>query len=428
MSSMLLKSVRPYFPGECTSDEVVDFLIEDGVVARIGRDLAAPVGIPVCDGSGKLALPGLVEAHTHLGYSFLGLPWFRNDVGPNLADKINAEKAEVKKRKIDFQVQAERQLAHSLAYGSTFLRGHVAVDTDTGLAPIEGVLRAREKCREMIDVQIVAFPQGGLTSRPGTVELMEEALSLGADVVGGLDPAQIDRDPKGSLDAIFRLADKHSKPVDIHLHEAGELGGFSTDLIIERTTALGLEGRVTISHAFCLGDLKPGDAARTIEGLARARISIMTTAPSGRACPSVAQLGGAGVNVCSGSDGVRDTWSPFSNGDMLERALLVAMRNNFRRDADLERALRACTFGGATALEIPGYGIAEGSRADLVIAPGETIAEALMNRPADRTVIKSGRVVAGQASGTGDAARPLPREHARGEHSEGLAVASNRRP
>ena len=111
MSSMLLKSVRPYFSGKCSSDEIVDILIEGGVVARIARDLAAPVGIPEYDGGGKLALPGLVEAHTHLGYSFLGLPWFRNDVGPNLADKINAEKAEVKKRKIDFQLQAERQLA-----------------------------------------------------------------------------------------------------------------------------------------------------------------------------------------------------------------------------------------------------------------------------------------------------------------------------
>jgi cytosine/creatinine deaminase len=217
---------------------------------------------------------------------------------------------------------------------------------------------------------------------------------MGADVVGGLDPAQSDRDPKGSLDAVFRLAEKYCKPVDIHLHEPGELGGFSTALIIERTKSLGLQGRVMISHAFCLGDLKPADLDRTLDELAKNQITIMTTAPAGRACPSVAQLMSAGVAVCSGSDGVRDSWGPFNSGDMLERAMLVAMRNNFRRDVDIELALRTCTFEGAAALGIADYGVAEGCSADLLAVPGETIAEAVISHPLDRTVIRGGRVVA----------------------------------
>ncbi|MBM6583483.1 amidohydrolase family protein [Microvirga sp. BT689] len=398
MESMLLRAVRPYKSGQCDGGDTVDILIDRGVISRVGRDIVPPRDIPVVDGGGKLVLPGLVEAHTHLGYSFLGLPWFRNNVGSNLQDKINAEKAEIKRRRIDFQLQAERQLAHSLALGSTFLRGHVSIDTDTGLEPLEGVLRAQEKYKELLEVQIVAFPQAGLTSRPGTIALMEEALSMGADVVGGLDPAQSDRDPKGSLDTVFGLAQKYCKPIDIHLHEPGELGGFSTDLIIERTKSLGLQGRVTISHAFCLGDLKPADIARTLDELAQNQISIMTTAPAGRACPSAAQLVRAGVTVCSGSDGVRDSWSPFSTGDMLERAKLVAMRNNFRRDIDVELALRACTFEGAAALGIADYGVEEGCSANLLVVPGETIAEAVINHPVDRIVIKGGHIVARNGS------------------------------
>ena len=398
MESMLLRTVRPYKAGQSDCGSVVDILIDRGVISRIGQDLIPPRDIAVVDGGGMIVLPGLVEAHTHLGYSFIGLPWFRNNVGANLQDKINAEKAEVKRRKIDFQLQAERQMAHSLALGSTYLRGHVAIDTDTGLKPLEGVLRAQERYKGLLQVQIVAFPQAGLTSRPGTIELMEEALSMGADVVGGLDPAQSDRDPKGSLDAVFGLAERHCKPIDIHLHEPGELGGFSTDLIIERTKSFGLQGRVMISHAFCLGDLKSADLDRTLDELAKNQISIITTAPSGRACPSVAQLINAGVTVCSGSDGVRDSWGPFNSGDMLERAMLVAMRNNFRRDVDIELALRTCTFEGAAALGIADYGVAEGCSANLLIVPGETIAEAVISHPLNRTVIKSGRVVARNGS------------------------------
>ncbi len=78
-------------------------------------------------------------------------------------------------------------------------------------------------------------------------------MKAGADVVGGLDPCAIDRDPKGHCDAIFALAERYGKPLDIHLHEPGEMGAFSMDLIFERTRACGLKGQVVISHAFCLG-------------------------------------------------------------------------------------------------------------------------------------------------------------------------------
>lgn len=394
MGSLLVTQVRLWRGRGLPLSPQQDILIRDGRVAATGDDLAAPAGSAVEEGRGRIAIPGLVEAHTHLGYSLLGLPWFRNEVGPTLTDKIQAEKDELRRRGIDPELQSTRQLVRSAELGSTLLRGHVAIDTDVGLSPLEGVLRSRDVCHGTIEVQTVAFPQAGLLSRPGTLELMEEALRIGADIVGGLDPSQIDRDPRGSLDMTFGLAERSAKPVDIHLHEPGELGAFSIELILERTRALGLQGRVMISHGFCLGDIGSAHAGRLGEMLAREQVAIMTTAPLARACPSLALLSSLGVIVCSGSDGVRDIWGPFNNADMLERAMLLAQRNGFRRDDDLELALDSCTFGGARALGVADYGLHEGARADLVLLTGETLADAIVSRSADRTVVRQGMVIA----------------------------------
>jgi cytosine/adenosine deaminase-related metal-dependent hydrolase len=285
--------------------------------------------------------------------------------------------------------------------GTTHMRSHVDVDTEVGLAGIEGVMAARERLKAIIDVEIVAFPQSGLLVRPGTLELVDRALELGAEVVGGLDPCAIDRDPKGHLDAVFGLAGKHGRPIDIHLHEPGEMGAFSLDLIIERTHALGMQGKVTVSHAFCLGMPDTAQADRLIAALAKEGIAIMTTGPSGSPAPPVRKCLDAGVVVSAGSDGVRDSWTPYGNGDMLERAMLVGLRNGFRRDEDIELALDVCTYGGARTLGLENYGLSVGCAADLLLVPGETVAEAVISRPADRTVIKRGRIVARRGELTG---------------------------
>jgi cytosine deaminase len=213
-------------------------------------------------------------------------------------------------------------------------------------------------------------------------------------VVGGLDPAGFDRDPKGHLDTIFGLAERYGRAVDIHLHELGELGGFSMELIIERTRALAMQGKVTISHAFCLGMADRDYAARLIEQLAEAQVHIATTAPNVSPTPPVKQLRAAGVVVSAGSDGIRDTWSPYGNADMLERAMLVAMRNDFRRDDDVEIALDVCTYGGARVMGLEDYGLEVGCQADLVLVPGESLADAVVSRPARKLVLKRGRIVA----------------------------------
>ena len=114
----------------------------------------------------------------------------------------------------------------------------------------------------------------------------------------------------------------------------------------------------------------------------------------GMPAPPVRRLLELGVRVCSGSDGIRDCWGPYGNADMLERAMFIGLRNGMRRDEELEQALHVCTRGGADTMRLKDYGVAPGCQADLLIVPGETIAEAVVSRPARRRTIKRGVVVA----------------------------------
>lgn len=383
---LLLRNVRPW--GRAPTD----VLIRGGKIERMAAPIAAPEA-ETFDGGGKLLLPGLVEAHTHLDKSLWGMGWHKNSAGPRLLDKIDNERKLKKSLNIDPARQSSRQVVQSLTMGSTHIRSHIDVDTDIGLWGIEGVMATRDRYRDIMTIEIVAFPQSGMLRRPGTVELMDQALKMGAEVVGGLDPCAIDRDPKGHLDTIFGFAQKYARPVDIHLHEPGEMGGFSMDLIFERTRALGMQGKVTVSHAFCLGAPDRDLVDPLLDELAALDVAIMTTGPAARPAPPVKRLRELGVTVCSGSDGIRDTWSPYGNADMLERAMLVGLRNNFRRDEEVEIALDICTFGGAKVMGLAAYGMDAGCAADLLVVPGQTPTEAVVTRSPDRTVIKRGRIV-----------------------------------
>ena len=385
-SSFLLAHVRPFGHGP------IDLLIRDGRIAALGTTLPHD-GLPVEDGGGYLLLPGLVDAHTHLDKSFLGYTWQPNSGRESIADIIANERRLKSKLALDAERQSQLQILQSVRFGTSHIRSHVDIDPQVGLTSLHGVMRSRERLADMAGVEIVAFPQWGLLTRPGTAQLMEQAMREGADVVGGLDPSAIDRDPKAHLDFVFNLAERFGKPVDIHLHELGDLGAFSIHGICHRTLVLGMQGKVTISHAFSLGAEDEDLVARQIDDLATAGVAIMTTGPSGYAAPPVAKLKTAGVVVCAGNDGMRDAWQPYGDGDMLARANAVAQRNGFVADNDLTMALDTCTTGGATVMHLGDYGLTKGSRADFVLVDAQTIGEAVACPPERRTVFKNGKVV-----------------------------------
>lgn len=368
----------------------VDIAIRDGLFAAFedptpgdGEDLA-----------GKLVLPGLIDGHIHLDKTFLGLPWRPHRAGPTVPQRIAAEKAGRADLTLSVEERAKTFLGREAALGTVALRSHVDIDPDSGLDHLHQVMAAREAFAGIVDVQLVAFPQSGVLIAPGVAELLDAALSEGVELIGGIDPVGIEGDMDGHLDLIFALAEKHGVGIDIHLHDPGHKGALELRAIAERAEALGMQGKVTVSHAFALATIDDRTLDLTIGELRDADVAILTSAPGTGALIPVVRLRDAGVRIFAGSDNVRDAWSPFGNGDMLERAMLVAYRAGLRTDEGLALALDLATCAAAQVLGYGPYGLEIGSRADFVAVAAETLAEAVVDRPVRSLVVKGGRVIA----------------------------------
>lgn len=373
-----------------------------GVVARRGGRRGC---VPVVEGRGRLLLPSFSDVHVHLDSTRIGLPFREHTGGPGVWTMMMNDRQNWRTAEVPLQDRVNDTLGRMIARGTTRVRSYAQVDMDCRLERFEAVATAKDQFKNQATVDIIAFPQAGLLLEEGTVELMEEALKAGANVIGGIDPCTLDRDPARHLDIVFGLAEKYQVPIDIHLHEPGELGVFSTDLVLERTRALGMQGKVTMSHAYQLGSVNETTTRRLIDAFAELDVSLASVAPSIAGQLPIPLLTEAGVRLGLGEDGQRDYWSPYGNTDMLDRTWQLAFTRGFRKDELIEHCLAIATIGGASILD-PGAtrlkdtahrpGVEVGDPAELLLVDGETIVSTVMDRGKDRTVIHAGKVVADQ--------------------------------
>ncbi|MDR6506912.1 amidohydrolase [Arthrobacter oryzae] len=403
----LIRDVRPW--GGEPSDVTLDGGLIAAVVPRDPERQAAQEsgsrtdpGTTVVEGRGRLLLPAFSDVHVHLDSTRLGLPFREHTGGPGVWNMMLNDRNNWRQAEAPIAERAATALGMMIARGTTRVRTFAQVDADCRLERFEAVAAARDRFRDAADVQIIAFPQAGLLREDGSAALLEQALREGADVMGGIDPCTLDRDPVRHLDIVFGLAEKYQVPVDIHLHEPGELGAFSAELIAERTRALGMEGQVTISHGYGLWGMGEAKTRHLVELFAGADFSTATVAPGTAPALPLQQLVEAGVRVGLGEDGQRDYWSPYGNADMLDRTWQLAFTHGFRADGLIEHCLAVATVGGASIMgALPRLaavadrpGLDAGDPASLVVLDGETPAAAVMDRLPDRTVIHRGRVVA----------------------------------
>jgi cytosine deaminase len=364
-----------------------DIELNDG---RIAAFLPASPGE-----SAGLVLPPLIDGHIHLDKTLMGLPWVPNRAAGNrVADRIEAERKVRAERSVSEVETGSNLVKQIVASGTLHMRCHVDIDNQLGLRNLEAILEVRERFRDLVTIEIVAFPQSGIARSPGTAKLLDEAIAAGAELVGGLDPVGIDGDLEGHLETIFGIAGRRGAGIDIHLHDGGEGGLAQVIAIARRTKAHGLNGKVAISHAFALGSVSPERTKSTADLLAETGVAIMSHGPGAGTMPPVGLLKAHGVEVFSGSDNIRDAWSPFGNGDMLERAMLVGYRANFRHDHELLLAFEMVTAAPARVLGLKDYGLAIGGPADMVVVEASGVPEAVATRPRRKMVIKAGRVVA----------------------------------
>lgn len=388
--SALLQKVRPW-GGAST-----DITIEDGVITALAphrADAAAPEGGDRIDGRGLLALPGLINSHAHVDKSWWGKPWVSYGGEATTQGRIAHERAERGALGIPSTDSTELVMREFLRHGTTATRTHVDVDLGVGLDGIASVRAAAERLDGALEVEIVAFPQDGVIRRPGVLELLDRAAQEGAASIGGLDPAGIDRDPVAQLDGLVEIAVHREVGLDIHIHDGNDLGVFQFELLAERTVQAGLQGRVTVSHGFALGDVSGTRQTELVAALAEAGISWASVAPPGRGRLPWATMREHGLRLGLGTDGIRDLWSPYGDGDMLRIALGFARLHGLRYDEELVDAVRLTSTDSASFVHRDQHDLVVGSRADVVLVDAENVPDALLRAARREVVLAGGRVV-----------------------------------
>lgn len=383
--------IEQLFTGALLPDgSLADLAVSGGRFVAIGPDLAADDTAGRVDLGGHLVLPGFVDGHIHLDKSFFGEPWQPHRPAASLRERLAVEKAMLADVR-PAAVRADVLIGQAASLGTVAMRSHVDVDATTGLLHLHAVMAAREKWRGQMDIELVAFPQAGIVTCPGTADILDAAIREGAEVVGGIDPEGMDGDSEAHLGIVFGLAERRGAKIDIHLHEAGLPGVEQLHRIAARTRALGLGGRVTVSHAYALGDVELPVLDTIARALADAGVAIMTNAPGDRAFPPILRLREHGVRVFAGNDNIRDAWWPYGNGDMLQRAMLIGYRSGFYRDEDLGVALAMATTEAAVSLGLEGRGLQVGAEASFVALPAVSAAAAVAAPPSERRVFRHGK-------------------------------------
>jgi cytosine/creatinine deaminase len=373
---------------------LADVEIAAGVIAALHAPGNADQAGERIDLKGALLLPAFVDGHIHLDKTHWGAPRLPHFEGHSVRERITAERVERHRVALPIEARASALIRTLIANGTTRTRSHVDIDNDVGLANLEAVLRVREAYKDWIDIQLVAFPQSGVTTEKGAPDLLAAALGAGADLIGGLDPAGFDNDVKGQLDIVFGLAERFGKGIDIHLHDSGKTGAAELRDIADRTIAAGMQGRVAVSHAFALGSIGPDLFAETADALARAQVAILTSCPPSAPVPPVGRLRARGVTLFAGSDNIRDCWSPYGDGDMLDRAAIIAERHALFTDRELEAAFALTTSEADKALGRPRRELRAGAVADLVVVAAASVADAVVDRPPRTLVLRAGRIAA----------------------------------
>ena len=387
--------------------DLVDIGISGGKISKIDKNLSAA---NVIDVNGDVVVPSFIESHIHLDKALL------ERVKPNLEGTLAGAIKITGELKKGFQydevlTRSRAVLEMLIAHGTTYVRAHPDTDPLGGLTGFKVMLQLKKEYANAVDMQVVAFPQEGIIKLPGAFEILEEAMKLGADVVGGCPYNENSyEDTKKHVDLVFGLAKKYNKDLDFHADfgdNPDDLRYRSIDYIIEKTIKEGYQGRVTVGHMTSLSSIDPALLKDTIARMAKAGINIVPLPAtdmylSGRGDVNKVRRGvinpkpfvEGGVNVAFSSNNIRNAFTPFGRGDLLMIGSLFEHAAQLGSISDQKLLLRMITENAAKILRISDkYGLAVGKQADLVVLGTKAVSDVFLDVPVRKYVIKRGKVV-----------------------------------
>ncbi|MFW0764920.1 cytosine deaminase [Trabulsiella odontotermitis] len=361
----------------------------------------------VLNARGGLAIPPFIEPHIHLDTTQTAGEPHWNQSG-TLFEGIErwAERKALLSHE-DVKARAWKTLKWQIANGIQFVRTHVDV-SDPTLTALKAMLEVKQEVAPWVELQIVAFPQEGILSYPNGEALLEEALTLGADVVGAIPHFEFTREyGVESLHIAFALAKKYDRPLDIHCDEIDDEQSRFVETVAALALKEGMGARVTASHTTAMHSYNGAYTSRLFRLLKLSGINFVANPlvnihlqgrfddyPKRRGITRVKELLAADINVCFGHDDVFDPWYPLGTGNMLQVLHMGLHVCQMMGYGQINDGLTLITHNSARTFGLKDYGIATGNPANLVILPVENGFEAVRTQSPVRWSIRQGRVIA----------------------------------
>ncbi|PSN09151.1 cytosine deaminase [filamentous cyanobacterium CCT1] len=386
--------------------ELVDVGLKQGVIEAIEPRLDAKAAQDI-DVGGQLVSPPFVESHIHLDSALTaGQP--RWNQSGTLFEGIEIWRD--RKQSLTLEDVKERAIATlrlQAQQGVLFVRTHADV-SETSLVALKALLEVREAVKDWMTVQVVAFPQDGLYGSSGNLELMAEALKLGADVVGGIPHYEMTReDGVQSVHRIFELAQHYDRLIDIHCDEIDDDQSRFLEVVAACAVRSGLGSRVTASHTTAFASYNNAYAFKLMGLLARANLNFIAnplinitlqgrtdTYPKRRGVTRVKELWQQGLNVSLGHDCVQDPWYSLGTGNMLDVAAMAVHVCQMTGQDEIAACYDMITTNGAKTLSLQdSYGLEVGKPANLIVLDADSPYEAIRRRAAVTQVFSHGKLL-----------------------------------
>ncbi|MDP6474196.1 MAG: amidohydrolase family protein [Alphaproteobacteria bacterium] len=384
----------------------IDIAVKDGKIAALEAGIGAAAGREI-DVTGRLVTPPFVDPHFHMdGTLTYGYPRY-NESG-TLLEGIALWRDLKPSLSHDWYV--ERALEYcdwAVGHGLLAIRSHVDT-TDPTLGGVAALLEVRERIKDYIDLQLVAFPQDGYLRSPIGVENMAKALDMGVDVIGGIPHFERTMEEGAeSMRRLCALAAERGLRVDIHCDETDDPLSRHIETLAAETVRLGLEGRVAGSHLSSMHSMDDYYVSKLIPLMIEADIQVIANPtanmllmgrhdsyPKRRGMTRVKELMAAGLNVSFGQDSVMDAFGSLNTGDVLDAAHMAVHAGQLSGRDEMIACFRAVTENSARAMDLEGYGLEVGCNADIVVLQATDAVEAIRLRPPRLYVIRRGRIIA----------------------------------
>lgn len=394
------------------AEELIDFAIVEGRIIERNKNITVEAR-QVIDLEGLLIIPGFVESHAHLDITLMNSWEIPGRTEPYLSHYGLNDSLERRRKAFtpeDIENRAAQALMLASRHGVTGMRAQCHIDLEVGLMHAQALTKMKKEYADLIDLQIVGFPQQGLLTNKNTVALYNQAFELGLlDVMGCASNLDRGIDFREHIDRALDLAVSLDVDLDAHIDL-----GLTQDIdwedlevvhLARRVIERGYQGRVTAGHVCTLDSVNRDDAQHAIEMIKEAGINVVSQPDLfrlgrddqqhvRRGLTRVKELLAAGVNVTLASNNVRDALRPMGNFDLLEEALILSYGAHMDTVEQLNTLLEMCTFNAARALGLKEYGLDVGCRADLVVLDAPSPSAAIIGQAEKRFVFKGGNLVA----------------------------------